>query len=415
MNSTTNQFRPQTVHVSGFKSLHDFKICFERPTALIGSNGAGKSNLIESLDLLTSVYRSGIDEAIDQAGGFDVIARRTAAGIEDRLSMAISGDITMSQGEKYRLQHSFTIRFEGRLGQFSVNEEHLSVSDTTGLIKFLSVDRTHSGFTTMYTPEDDSHATPAILEAGALFEDFKPSSRYVEKSKLVFPAIAPFSVLFSSFTDKLGSTREFEIDATLARQDSDKSHRPELSVYGESLPSFLEWLESEHPDNFARVETGFREILPGLRSLNVAETHPGVRAVRFDMESGVTPLFPDSVSDGTIKYLVLLAALEDPRSSILLLEEPENGLHPWLINRLSEAIISASFDKTIVMTTHSPQFIRSLPRKSIVVMWNEEFTTNAAGLDSLAPELVEAWSSGELDVLESIESGAIAEYLPSYQ
>lgn len=401
------------VGIDGFKSFSGFSMPLKRLTVLIGSNGAGKTNFLEALDLITSVYRVGLDEALDEFGGFNAIARRSEAGLADTMTLAVDARVELSE-VSYAIRHEFSVRSADHLGRFSVDGEYLTIASGEPSATLMIARSSSGSLRTDLAHGAGEPPVDALREINDSVAALAVRKMSIDETRLFLPSIAPFSGLISSFSDGLARTRSFEVDAALARDESDRSHRPDMSRYGEQLPSFLEWLREVHPAAFGRVEGGLRDMMPSLSNLKVVETQPGVRAVQFEMERGPSPLYTQSVSDGTMKYLVLLAALNDPRSSLLLLEEPENSLHPWLINRLAESIEEASRDKLIVLTSHSPQIMRALPIESLYVAWNADNTSHTRPLKSLAPELVEAWESGELNVFDVVDSGAITEYLPQY-
>jgi predicted ATPase len=95
-----------------------------------------------------------------------------------------------------------------------------------------------------------------------------------------------------------------------------------------------------------------RDAFPGA-SVQV-ETDDGRFAVRMLMPGLNRPLDARELSDGTLRYLCLLAALYAPRSPTLLaLNEPETSLHPSLLPALGEAIAFAAKQSQIWVTTHS--------------------------------------------------------------
>src|SRR5690242_6505548 len=74
------------------------------------------------------------------------------------------------------------------------------------------------------------------------------------------------------------------------------------------------------------------------------------------------------VSDGTVRTLGHLTALFDPSSSVAMIEEPENSLHPWAIGQFIEACREASKTKQIMLTTHSPVVVVQLKPDEIWVV-----------------------------------------------
>ena len=76
------------------------------------------------------------------------------------------------------------------------------------------------------------------------------------------------------------------------------------------------------------------------------------------------PWAAEDISDGTIQAIALLTATFDPRIPILVIEEPENSVHPWAIRNFIEAFREVSEKKQIFLTTHSPIVIDQIRLRS---------------------------------------------------
>ena len=71
-----------------------------------------------------------------------------------------------------------------------------------------------------------------------------------------------------------------------------------------------------------------------------------------------------------VQALSLLAALHDPRSTFVLIEEPENSVHPWIARSFLDACRTVA-NKQVLLTTHSPAIIDQLEPESVLVVWRE--------------------------------------------
>lgn len=96
---------------------------------------------------------------------------------------------------------------------------------------------------------------------------------------------------------------------------------------------------------------------------HLQDVYPNVRALRVSTEAGKLSLYADEahgsthaarLSDGTLKYICLLAALLDPHQPTLLaIDEPDNGLHPDAISGMARLLEEAAQRFPVVVTTHS--------------------------------------------------------------
>ncbi len=118
-------------------------------------------------------------------------------------------------------------------------------------------------------------------------------------------------------------------------------------------------------------------------------------------EKGLQQTVPATrVSDGTLRYLYLLALLCHPEPPLLIcLEEPELGMHPDALRGIAEMLIDASKRTQLIVTTHSDLLISALsevPEAVIVCERNEGGTT----MRRLEPDKLNVWlerySLGEL-------------------
>jgi predicted ATPase len=120
------------------------------------------------------------------------------------------------------------------------------------------------------------------------------------------------------------------------------------------------------------VETGDASALdaaidsafPGSR-LSIARADTGVLSVQLHQHGLLRPLGAGELSDGTLRYLLWVAALLSPRpASLLVLNEPETGLHSDLLPSAADLIGHAATQTQVIAVTHSPILIDALRRSA---------------------------------------------------
>jgi predicted ATPase len=154
-----------------------------------------------------------------------------------------------------------------------------------------------------------------------------------------------------------------------------------------------------------------RRLIDGLKRI-----FEGVEDVEVGIEAGSAQLFlveaagsmpATRLSDGTLRYLFLLTLLCDPNPPpLLVIEEPELGLHPDLLPSLAEMLVEASQRTQIIVTTHAPSLVDALtdqPESVVVCERRDGGATYMERLeaDHLAPwlekfRLGQLWISGEI-------------------
>lgn len=110
----------------------------------------------------------------------------------------------------------------------------------------------------------------------------------------------------------------------------------------------------------------------------------------FIREEGLSQPIPASrLSDGTLRYLFLLALLLDPTPPPLIcIEEPEIGLHPDMMSTIADLLIEASERTQLIVTTHSDALISSLPPESVLVCEHDQMGSHLRRLD---PKQLKTW------------------------
>ena len=174
-----------------------------------------------------------------------------------------------------------------------------------------------------------------------------------------------------------------------------------LADDGTNLPVVLSRF---HGDDKDRLVGALQELYPGIVDINCAGS--GANVLLFLVERANRYIPATRLSDGTLRYLCLLAILLHPEPPPLVaIEEPELGLHPDLLPKLADLLVDASKRTQLVVTTHSDILVDALTERpeSIVVCEKHDGQTEMRRLDRNDLEkwlksyrLGELWTSGEL-------------------
>ena len=161
----------------------------------------------------------------------------------------------------------------------------------------------------------------------------------------------------------------------------------------------------EHSDAWSRLNAVLQRFLPRFKRLT---THVQGGTIQiFLHEDGLrTPIPATRLSDGTIRFITLLAILLKPGGAPLIcLEEPELGLHPDAMTLIAELLVEASQQTQIIVTTQSDVLVSALSEhaESVVVCDNLGGATRFRRLESDKLrfwmdkyQLGEIWRAGEL-------------------
>ena len=430
MGSTLNRVRFYNFHFEGFKSLRDVSIGLEDVTVVTGPNGAGKTNLAEALTFLSETLQYGLEIAVARAGGFSNLAHHGDHGDIKIVKSEFFATVKLSEvGRSRRVfvretdrdedtELEILYRFEliqpdaSDSSNFKVGSEYLELRDHEGLIlkatrfpgqpvKFRRAKRMKGRRTTLgvalYPLSEDSF--------------IKFAKDRADDTTLIVQAANFTNNLFGLMAKELGQLRVFQLSPQLCRQPGISTPNARLTRHGENLPSVVDNLKRTTPVVWNRIESAMQTILPQLEFIETVPTQDRRLSISFKMNDSDRLWNANEMSDGTIQALALFVALFDTRSPVLIVEEPENALHPWILRHFLD-LCRKQKNKQILLTTHSPVVIDYTAPENLRIMWNRDGESHLSPVLALSPDIVDLWKSGEVRGFDIYDSGFILEYLP---
>jgi len=318
--------------------------------------------------------------------------------------------------------HSFDIKTtgEGIGSEFKVTNEVLEIISsipskdlfTDRPYEWLKVTRDIEGKVTLNGDLQTELAQSVFFNA-SLWGQEQSSDFLLAPTELLFafPLIRPRVI--GKFTSWLNRFSIFQVSPDASRHAGVPTPNPALSTRGENLPAVIGWLQSKKPKEWRSVLKAMKEIVPELEDITVSYLHTRTLGLFFK-ESGVgRPWSAEDVSDGTIRSLAMLVACFDPRNTALVIEEPENSLHPWIIREVIGHLRKLSKDKLVIVTTHSPIVLNIVNPREVWVVYKKDGETAIKTLIDFDPQLESDWEEGRYRLFDYLESGAIAEAVPS--
>lgn len=326
---------------------------------LIGPNGCGKSNFLAALSLLCSERK--IYEQIEQHGGLD--------------------QWFWKGNEKYSFKTIFT---------FNCNiVPDLSIEISVG--KNASKSTKIIGFS--YSSQNKQFDIALLEKKFSAFLENKGKDQNIIFN---WPDCSLDSSVF------LFRDWQFGPSVPVRKPQIASQSNERLNQDGSNLPHILKRIQ-ENEESKNVFLNFFRELYENADELIVEEIKGHLF---FSIQEGEQQISSYRISDGTLRYLALLAILCDPSPPpMVCLEEPEMGLHPDLIRTVADAIQYASERTQVVATTHSVSLVDKFTDspESIVVCEKIDGSTEMKRLDpeELKPwleeyRLGELWTSGEI-------------------
>lgn len=338
------------IAVEGYRSLRTLTVPLERLTLVTGANGAGKSSLYRALRLLSAVADGGLVSAIAAEGGLD----STLWAGEERGGIA--------QGARAN-------PVALKLGM---------ASDDFGYAIDLGIPSPSSSAFAR-DPEIKAESIwsgPLLRPATLLTERRGPSVRVRDgggwaDAELRLP---PWSSVVTELGDPRRAAEVLTLRSTLrswrfydalrtdreapARARQVGTRTPVLASDGADLAAALQTIR-EIGDS-AALDAAVDDALDGSR-IEVDRGGDGRFGLRLRQPGMRRPLEAPELSEGTLRFLLLAAALLSPRPpELLVLNEPEASLHPQLVGALAGMITRATRDSQVIVVSHSDALAAAL-------------------------------------------------------
>lgn len=180
-----------------------------------------------------------------------------------------------------------------------------------------------------------------------------------------------------------------------------------LSPSGENLALVLYNLVQENFEFEESLNEMIKDILPKTRRLRAVTSGRLSLTVEWYVEGCTEPFFLSEMSDGTVRMLCWAVILHSPKlPSLIVIDEPEVGIHPAWMRILAEWIKRAARGTQIIVSTHSPDlldyFTDQLDNGGFIYAFQPDsenlshFTPSRLAHDSVSSWLEEGWQLGDL-------------------
>ncbi|SDQ55586.1 Predicted ATPase [Paraburkholderia fungorum] len=357
-----------TLAVAGYRSLRELIVPLGRLNVITGANGSGKSSVYRSLRLLAETARGGVITSLAREGG---LPSTLWAGPERFSRAMLAGEVPV-QGTRRNEPVSLRLGFAS---------DEFSYAIDLGLPPpEMPANPIPSKFLLDPVIKRECIWSGPVLRPSALLVDrhgvaLRTRDENGEWQTIPQP-VASFDSMMTEFADprsapEMITVREqirswrfydhFRTDADApARLPQIGTHTPVLSNDGADLAAALQTIrEIGDP---AALDAAIDDAFPGSR-LDI-DTHDGRFEVAMQQHGLLRPLKGAELSDGTLRYLLLVAALLTPRPpALLVLNEPETSLHPDLLPALARLIARASVHSQVLVVSHAARLIAALERE----------------------------------------------------
>lgn len=343
------------IEISGFKSCRSVAVDLKPVNVLIGANGAGKSNVLSLFRFLRALFSGNLQQFGMQSNAATLFYN----GI--KITDAIKLSVVATEAE-YRAV--VKLADDGRLYL-----QHESLKD-------------HSvGYESNVLPESSLR--------------FLKTEDADDNDILHCRLVTPDNWRVYHFNDTSRSAR--------IKQDQSIVNCEGLLEDGANLAPFLFRLQRFYRGNYQRIVYALQRVAPYFDDFVLVPTNGGNDTIRLKWrQKGCDDVFDVAqLSDGTLRFLCLATLLLQPlelQPGLIVIDEPELGLHPYALTLFSGLMRSAAVDRQIVVATQSVELLNEFDLEEVLVVDRRDDGTQLSRLNEndLAIWLQEDYSLGEL-------------------
>jgi predicted ATPase len=342
----------KSVKVQNFGCIKDLDMKLTPLHAVIGPNDAGKSTLLRAvrtgMQLLADRFYGGFPE-YDQ----EQKCRPFHPGLHDNANISFFSTIDPETQFKYELL----------LTKNNVRDQWMFLGKKAGEI---------------------------YLRKGIHL--IKPGYEKLERSVWDPNNIILDLLRFAEVTAKLPRMVRLDPDSLRKPGDIYPSSKPiNFKEKGFGLASVLDSLMNRNIDGYISIRDNIRKLFPSTDSFNLKnievidydlfERGPKgnpvegakkiVKTMEIILKNGST-VSSNFISEGMLYYIAFSALQYLEPASILLIEEPENGLHPSRIKEIMSIIRELSKTTQVLIATHSPLVINEMEPEEVTILWRDD-------------------------------------------
>ena len=343
----------QYVHIAGFKSIREQTLELGRVNVLIGPNGAGKSNLVSFFRMLEWSMKGNLQLFVGREGGANSL---------------------LHNGTKATPAVSF---------ELELPSEHWVERYQASLVP--------AAQDTLIYSEEVVRSTPRIPQEASRKTRLGPGHK---ESALPLEADNGI-VACRRARNFLANCRTFHFHDTSAeagiRLKSDPSEGGSLRSRGENLAAFLYRLREERRPYYDRIVATVRQVAPFFRDFDLAPDAGRKVLLTWRGHTSEYEFGPHQLSDGTLRFMAMAALLLQPEEDLprlIVLDEPELGLHPFALNVFAGLVQQAAEHCQVLIATQSPQLLDNFEADQVIVVDMVGGETQFRRLD---PERLREW------------------------
>ena len=342
-----------TISVKGFKSIASIeKLKLGAINVVIGPNGSGKSNFIGVFAFLHAIREGHLQDYVIKAGGADKV---------------------LHFGTKVTQKLQIHVSFKDERNQYQIV---LQPTDADELVP--TIELAYFWDKVKHPTKPYSEGIPRVgKEAGISAQNSSKIANYVR--------------------DHLGRWRLYHFHDTSStspmKKTADVNDNRYLRPDGSNLAAFLYYLREKHQTSYSLIRRTVQRVAPFFDDFQLEPQKLSAEKIRLEWRHKGSEAYFDApaLSDGTLRFIALATLFLQPeayRPSVILVDEPELGLHPYAITLLASLIKQASVTTQVIISTQSPFLLDHFQPEDVLVADRVDGGTQFTRLD---PAKLDSW------------------------
>lgn len=330
------------IRINGYKSFKNLSVRLRPINLLIGANGAGKSNFLSLFEMLGNVYEKRLAAYVAQVGGVDKLLYQGRKVTEHI-------DLELKQNQKF-----YQLSLMESDGKLMVQNEAIGIENL-----------------------------PTAFESVNI-------NQYSEESKLKEYMSTKTGEYLNEYISQI---RKFHFHDTGRRSPFTSDCHIVNDAYrmyehGENLAAILYRIQREKPMAYRRIIRVIQSVAPYFSDFYFQPTEADMVRLQWQDKYSSMIYGPTDLSDGTIRFIALVVLFMQPwLPKVIIIDEPELGLHPVAIEKLSGLIRMAAQKGTqVIIATQSAELISNFEPEDVLTVDQNEDGSTIKRLDRAALE-----------------------------
>ena len=364
----------KSFYIDGYRNLSNVTLNLNDITAIIALNNYGKSNLINAI-------RFGIDfikgsneikkDIFEYQPAFPFLSVNSGRDFK----FSVNADMIDLDENIYNVEYTYSFKWRTKSTPGYINSESLKISSKNISGGAFIVKVAGSDVYTFRSSFKSRNKRPILIKDNSLAINFLVN--IIDNDDAYLNILTELNNLKFLIEDHLDANESYGFDPINYRGNS------QINV-----PRMIWEMKENHPDEYGMLIDGFKQLFPNIKEVTCQE-HPishsmndlsqidseilfnnNVYTLSVSDSSLIRPIDFNYLSDGTKRVFLTLTTAVNAKInnlSVLALEEPENSIHPKLLQNYISILDLLSGDCKLVFTSHSPYIIQFIDPRDIVL------------------------------------------------